>query len=77
MNTNVPSSQTWWKSAGRLESHHGPIGPGCRSLNPPPAPRCGKHRSSVSESHQRSGGGGREGQLLAVAEKKGQGLGAK
>lgn len=28
MNTDVPSSQTWWKSAGRLESHHGPIGPG-------------------------------------------------
>lgn len=29
MNTNAQSLQTWWKSAGRLESHHGPIGPGC------------------------------------------------
>lgn len=32
LSRNVPSSQTWWKSAGRLESHHGPIEAGRRSF---------------------------------------------
>lgn len=64
MNTNVQSSQTWWKSAGRLESHHGPIGPGRGSFFGPSTLRllrdvgstraaCGKATKEVAEEAER------------------------
>lgn len=39
--------------------------------------RDGMHRSRVSENHQRTGRGGREGHLLAVAKEEAQELGAE
>lgn len=72
-----PNIPTWRKSAGRLAEKL-PRRSGMWGLrwvlNCWPALRQGMRRSSMSRSHQRIGGGGREGQLLAAAKKKAQGL---